>query len=73
MSITPDGIQAAADREDEFHPESLAGKPITAWQRRAATTKALVDAANEHAARLAALEARPVSVPFPAASSHGGS
>jgi len=65
MSIIPDGIQAAADREDEFHPTSLTGRPVSAWQRRAATIKALAAAANEHETRLAALEGKLANIPFP--------
>lgn len=42
--ITPDGIIAAADREDDFHPVTDKGKPITAWQRRG---KTLYDAVVE--------------------------
>jgi hypothetical protein len=43
--ILPDGIQAAADREKQFHPKVLpAGTPISAWQRRADT---LIEAIGE--------------------------
>jgi len=69
MSITPDGIQSAADREDKlFRLNPKTSEPYTAWQRRAATIEAVVAAVNDHEARLAALEAQPASVPFPAGS-----
>lgn len=63
MTIAPDGIRAAADRESEFHP-TKGSKPITAWQRRADTLEATVAAVNNLEARVAELEARP-STPFP--------
>lgn len=64
MTLVPDGVQAAADRELDFHPTTESGKPISAWSRRAATIDALVDAVNDLTDRVAALEARP-STPFP--------
>lgn len=46
MTIAPDGLTAAAKRETEFHPEYAPGKPITAWNRRAATLEATVAEVN---------------------------
>lgn len=63
--ITPDGVRAAADRENEFHPKTEAGKLITAWDRRATTIETLVTRVNQLDEKVAELEARPVS-PFPA-------
>jgi hypothetical protein len=48
--ILPDGIQAAADREKQFHPN------YTAWQRRADTLKATVAEANRLREDLSKLE-----------------
>lgn len=68
MGLIPDGVQAAADREDDFHPVRLwpdgKERPITAWQRRAKTIQALVDKVNELEKKVAELEAQP-SNPFP--------
>jgi hypothetical protein len=62
--IQPDGIDAAAMREEEFHPQTQAGKPITAWKRRAATLKALTGRVNEHERRIAEIEEVLRSRPF---------
>lgn len=44
--IKPDGIVAAADREKEFHPASMGGTTITAWDRRAKTLVSAIDVVN---------------------------
>jgi hypothetical protein len=65
MTIQPDGIQAAADREKAVHPNhESSGKPITAWQRRADTIEAVVAQSNENARKLAELEEVLKSRPF---------
>lgn len=62
--MNADGVRAAAEREKEFHPTTPAGKPITAWDRRASTIETLVESLNSLETRVAELEARPAS-PFP--------
>lgn len=62
--MNADGVRAAADREQEFHPKTPAGKPITAWDRRATTIETIVANVNSLETRVAELEARP-STPFP--------
>lgn len=66
--IVPDGVQAAADRELEFHPTRTFpnGKtaPISAWSRRATTIEALVDETNALRKELDELKARLESIPF---------
>ena len=48
--LKADGVQAAADREVEFHPIRVfpngTEAPISAWQRRADTIKALTAEVN---------------------------
>lgn len=57
MSLT-DGLDAAAKRENEFHPKTDKGAPITAWDRRAVALK-------EHAQRIELLEQEVAALPFP--------
>lgn len=64
MALVSDGVQAAAVREQEFHPLTKDGKPITAWRRRADTIDRLVGKVNDLEGRLAALEAQQTR-PFP--------
>lgn len=52
MTITPDGLLAAAEREKEAHPTLPNGKPITAWDRRAQTLNKTVQRVNDHDVRL---------------------
>lgn len=56
MTITPDGIIAAAERELEAHPVTPKGKPITAWERRAQTIVKTIDLVNTHEDRVNKLE-----------------
>lgn len=72
VTIPPDGIIAAAERELDFHPITDKGKPITAWERRGKTlydtvieVNNLRDELDQLKARLAAVEARPPASPFP--------
>lgn len=65
VTLTTDGIDAAAVRETEFHPKTAGGSQITAWSRRATTLKATVNKVNDLERRLAEMEARPVARPFP--------
>lgn len=46
MALSKDGIEAAAEREWEFHPMSLKGAMITAWGRRAVTLHDAIDEVN---------------------------
>lgn len=64
MTITPDGIDAAANREKEFHPTTREGKPITAWERRARTLKILTQEVNRLSQELALLKKELNNRPF---------
>jgi hypothetical protein len=65
MTIQPDGIQAAADREQAVHPtHEQSGKPITAWQRRADTLNTVVGEVNELRSELDELKEAIRSRPF---------
>lgn len=57
MTITPDGIRAAAEREKEFHPTRPNGSKITAWERRAVTLEATVDEINQLSDELETIKA----------------
>lgn len=67
MTIAADGVRAAAQREQEFHP-TVDGRPISAWARRAVTLEATIGAVNAYESRLAALEVA-LAHPFPQGSS----
>lgn len=66
--IRADGVQAAADREDEFHPMRLwpdgQERPISAWQRRAKTIQLLTDEVNSLRSDLESLRGAILDRPF---------
>lgn len=64
MTIIPDGIDAAAMREREFHPKAKDGKAITAWDRRAKTLKQTIAQSNALQRRLDKLEEELRNRPF---------
>jgi hypothetical protein len=62
--IIPDGIFAAAEREVEFHPKTLSGKPISAWERRGTTLAKTIAEVNKLRSELDALREMIASRPF---------
>lgn len=64
MTIAPDGVRAAADREAELHPTNTAGKPITAWSRRATTIEEAVAEINRLRAEVDELKEVLAESPF---------
>lgn len=61
--IKPDGIDAAAQREVEFHPKA-GNTVITAWKRRATTLKKTIAETNALRAELDALKEELRARPF---------
>jgi hypothetical protein len=47
MTITPDGVRAARDKETKFHPTNPDGSPITAWARRTTTLEKTIAEVNK--------------------------
>lgn len=62
--IEPDGIAAAALREQEAHPTSVSGKPITAWERRRWTLERTIGEVNQLRDELDVLKGELRSRPF---------